>query len=169
VASASVATETIRTDAPPLRGKAPSFESDRKIQPRPKRAAKADPPAGVAPSPAPAPIVDPTAAPDRALTTAERFARAFVTYEIGRSNAAVERVFRETASPPLVKALAQRPPRLPAKVDVPKAKVLNVVPGRRLGRTLSVSVALIRLGATSELRLQLDKTRAGWLVGDVRG
>ncbi len=167
VASVSVSTARISTDTPPLRGKAPSFESDRK-GPAPTKRSSAAPAVRVAAAP-PAPTVDPTAAPDAALTTAERFARAFVTYEVGRSNARVENAFRATASPPLVRALAQRPPRLPAKVDVPKARVLNVVAGRKLGRTLSVSVALVRLGAMSELRLQLDKTKAGWLISDVRG
>jgi hypothetical protein len=167
VAAAAVSTETIRTDVASLRGKAPSFQSDRKNPRRPARAAEAG--STAAPVAPPTPAIDPTGAPKAALTTAQRFARAFVNYEVGNSNARVEKAFRETASAPLVKALAQRPPRLPAKGEVPKAKVLNVVPGQRLGRTLSVSVALVRLGATSELRLQLDKTKSGWLISDVRG
>jgi hypothetical protein len=79
-------------------------------------------------------------------------------------------VFAETAAPPLAKALADRPPRQPAAVEVPKAKVLNLVPGPRRRAMLPVSVSLLRLGITSELRLDLERNDDGeWLVGDVRG
>lgn len=166
----SVSTETIRTDAPPLRGATPNFESGRADQSQRVAAGdKATPAEEAASAPAAPATIDPTRPPNAALRTAERFARAFVTYEVGRRNADVGKAFRETATAPLVRALAQRPPRQPARIDVPKAKVLNVVAGQRLGKTLSVSVALARLGATSELRLQLDKTKAGWLISDVRG
>lgn len=166
----SASTETIRTDAPPLRGATPSFESGRtdqrqRVVPR----GKATPVDEAVSAPVAPAAIDPAETPNMAMKTAERFAKAFVTYEIGKADAKVGKAFRETATASLVKALAQRPPRLPADVDVPKARVLNVVAGQRLGRTLSVSVALVRLGATSELRLQLDKTRAGWLISDVRG
>jgi hypothetical protein len=104
------------------------------------------------------------------LSVARRFAAAFVSYEIGEEVSEARTVFRETASPALARALADRPPRQPATVDVPRAKVLNIVPGPRRDEMLAVSVSLLRLGATSELRLDLERTDEGdWLVGDVRG
>jgi hypothetical protein len=104
------------------------------------------------------------------LAVARRFAAAFVAYEIGEGVAEARTTFRETASPALARALVDRPPRQPATVEVPKAKVLNLVPGPRQDKMLPVSVSLLRLGATSELRLDLERTDEGdWLVGDVRG
>lgn len=105
-----------------------------------------------------------------ALDVSREFAGAFVRYEIGKGNAKVDKTFKKTAAKNLVIALKKRPPRLPKGVKVPKAKVLNVVPGPRHGKALSVSVALVRLGASSELRLELrHDDKAGWLVSDVRG
>ena len=104
------------------------------------------------------------------LSVARRFAAAFVSYEIGEGISQARTVFRETASPALARALSDRPPRQPAAVEVPQAKVLNIVPGPRRDEMLAVSVSLLRLGATSELRLDLERTDEGdWLVGDVRG
>lgn len=103
------------------------------------------------------------------LKVAHRFAGAFVSYEIGKTTPRVRKVFRKTATPPLVDSLALRPPRQPASVKVPRAKVLNVVPGPRRGASVSVSVALLRVGATSELRLELQQFERKWLVSDVRG
>ena len=114
-------------------------------------------------------VPDPESVP-QPLAVARRFAAAFVSYEIGEGISEARTVFRETASPALAKALADRPPRQPASVEVPKAKVLNIVPGPRRDKMLAVSVSLLRLGATSELRLDLERTDEGnWLVGDVRG
>ncbi len=105
-----------------------------------------------------------------ALDVSRQFADAFVKYEIGKSDADVREVFKRTAADPLVRALRKRPPRLPKGVKVPKARVLNVVPGPKRGGSLAVSVALVRLGASSELRLQLrHEEKTGWLVSDVRG
>ena len=156
---------TLRRCAARLRASSPTARV-RPATKRPASAAASGPRRGCPPA---TPTVDPTAGAGCRADDGRALRRAFVTYEVGRTNAKVENAFRATASPPLVRALAQRPPRLPAKVDVPKARVLNVVAGRKRGRTLSVSVALLRLGATSELRLQLDKTKAGWLISDVRG
>ncbi len=103
------------------------------------------------------------------VKVAHRFADAFVSYEVGKASPKVRRVFRKTASRPLAKSLATRPPRQPASVKVPRARVLNVVPGPRRGASVSVSVSLLRVGATSELRLQLQQYRRKWLVSDVRG
>jgi hypothetical protein len=106
----------------------------------------------------------------KALAVANRFANAFVLYEVGNTDPTVHKTFADTAAKPLARALTKRPPRQPDGVKVPKAKVLNVVPGPLHGTNLSVSVALLRLGATSELRLQLQNDRqAGWQVSDVRG
>ena len=114
-------------------------------------------------------VPDPESVP-QPLAVARRFAAAFVSYEIGEGISEARTVFRETASPALAKALADRPPRQPASVEVPRAKVLNIVPGPRREKMLAVSVSLLRLGATSELRLDLERTEEGdWLVGDVRG
>ena len=114
-------------------------------------------------------VPDPESVP-KPLAVARRFAAAFVSYEIGEEVSEARTVFNETASPALAKALADRPPRQPASVEVPRAKVLNIVPGPRQDEMLAVSVSLLRLGATSELRLDLERNDDGnWLVGDVRG
>ncbi|HEY7455649.1 MAG TPA: hypothetical protein VH703_00105 [Solirubrobacterales bacterium] len=104
-----------------------------------------------------------------AMKVARRFSEAFVFYEIGERPARAKRVFAETATPRLAGALGERSPRLPEDGRVPKAKVLNLVPGPRAGRAYTVSVSLLRVGLTSELRLELSKKRGQWLVTDVRG
>ena len=78
-------------------------------------------------------------------------------------------VFGETATPQLATALAERPPRLPADAKVPKARVVNLVPGPRAGKAYTVSVSLLRVGVTTELRLELGKKQGSWAVTDVRG
>ena len=86
------------------------------------------PASSTASSPArPASVDGPPAGP-RAIAVAGDFAGAFVLYETGDSDSGVRRAFGETATPALAKALLRRPPRLPANVKVPKAKVVNVVP-----------------------------------------
>lgn len=106
-----------------------------------------------------------------AIDVARRFSDAFVLYETGRSGAKVRAALDATASPRLTQALLRRPPRLPANVEVPKAKVLNVVPGPRSGDTFTLSASLLRVGVTSELRIdvQRDKTSGEWQVTDVLG
>jgi hypothetical protein len=111
----------------------------------------------------------PVPAGPAAMRVARRFAEAFVFYEIGRREGRAETVFEETASPALAEALVERPPRLPASGRVPKAKVLNLVPGPRSGRAYTVSVSLLRIGVTSELRLEMKKSAGNWAVTDVRG
>jgi hypothetical protein len=108
------------------------------------------------------------AGPD-AMRVARRFAEAFVVYEVGEDEARARGAFEQTAAPELADALAKRPPRLPEKVKVPQAKVVNLVPGPRRGKAYSVSVSLLRVGVTSELRLELRRNPEGWLVTDVRG
>lgn len=116
----------------------------------------------------------PEVAGPAAIKVARHFADAFVLYEIGKTSARVKKAFAETASPDLAKALLGRPPRLPSNVKVPKARVLNVVVGPTSGSTYSLSVSLLRVGVTSELRLdmkrvqQSDKSWA-WQVTDVTG
>jgi hypothetical protein len=63
----------------------------------------------------------------------------------------------------------KRPPRQPANVEVPKAKVVNVVAGPSHGGVYSVSVSLLRVGLTSELRLDMEKHKDEWLVTNVLG
>lgn len=106
-----------------------------------------------------------------ALEVANRFADAFVLYEIGKNDAEVRKAFAVTATPQLVHSLLRRPPRLPADAKVPKAKVLNVVPGPVNGDTYAFSVSLLRVGVTSELRIdmQRDKKTGEWLVVDALG
>lgn len=112
---------------------------------------------------------EPVAAGPDAMKVARRFAEAFVVYEVGEQRARARAAFDETAAPSLAGALAKRPPRLPERVKVPQAKVVNLVPGPRRGKAYSVSVSLLRVGVTSELRLELRKNQDGWLVTDVRG
>lgn len=106
-----------------------------------------------------------------AATVARRFAGAFVLYEIGRKSAQVETTFNETATPRLAHELLRRPPRQPAGVKVPKAKVLNVVAGPHKGDAFTLSVSLLRVGVTSELRLdmQRDPKTGIWQVADSLG
>jgi len=106
-----------------------------------------------------------------ATRVATRFANAFVLYETGKTNTAVRSAFAETATPRVAHKLLSRPPRLPADSKVPKAEVLNVVPGPRHGDTYTLSVSLLRLGITSELRLQMqsDKGSGAWQVTEVLG
>jgi hypothetical protein len=105
-----------------------------------------------------------------ALEVAHRFANAFVLYEIGKDSPHVHSVFSATATPRLKSALLRRPPRLPANVKVPRAKVLNLVPGPSHGGVYSISVSLLRVGLTSELRLDMEKSKkTGWRVTDVLG
>jgi hypothetical protein len=104
-----------------------------------------------------------------ALHAARDFAGAFVLYEVGKSSPQVKRSFARTATPALAKALRDRPPRLPASVKVPTAKVQNVVLGAKRGKNLDASVSLLRLGAVSELRLTLIQRHKAWVVSEVRG
>ena len=105
-----------------------------------------------------------------AIDVARRFSGAFVLYETGRDDAKVRAAFDATASPRLTQALLRRPPRLPANVKVPEAKVLNVVPGPRHGDTFTLSASLLRVGVTSELRIDVQRDESGgWQVTDVLG
>ena len=106
-----------------------------------------------------------------ATKVAQRFAGAFVLYETGKDTDEVREAFAATATPQLTHQLLQRPPRQPANVKVPKAKVLNVVAGPRQGNTYTLSVSLLRVGITSELRLTMerDEKTGEWQVTDVLG
>jgi hypothetical protein len=106
-----------------------------------------------------------------AMKVARRFAGAFVLYETGRADAGVRAAFGETASPQLAHALLSRPPRQPASVKVPKAKVLNIVAGPLHGETHTLSVSLLRVGVTSELRIDVaqDEKSGEWQVTNVLG
>jgi hypothetical protein len=112
---------------------------------------------------------EPVAAGPAAMKVARRFSEAFVFYEVGERPARAKTVFSETATPQLASAFDERPPRQPADASVPKARVVNLVPGPRAGKAYTVSVSLLRVGLTSELRLELNKEQGQWLVTDVRG
>lgn len=111
----------------------------------------------------------PVPAGPAAMKVARQFSEAFVFYEIGEHPAEAKAVFEETATPQLATALGERPPRLPADAKVPKARVVNLVPGPRAGKAYTVSVSLLRVGLTSELRLELSKKNGSWTITDVRG
>jgi hypothetical protein len=114
--------------------------------------------------------VDGAPAGKQAIAVARDFSGAFVVYETGGEEAEVGQTFATTATPELAKALLKRPPRLPANVKVPKAKVLNVVAGPSHGGVYSLSVSLLRVGVTSELRLEMEKLKGeGWRVTNVLG
>jgi len=173
---AAVATPAPRLErGPELKGAAPSFEvatpAASGAEAGTAAAATASGGSSVATAPpAPAPVnVVGQEVPEAALEVARRFAQAFVLYEVGDADAEVRAIFRETAAPSLVSSLAERPPRQPAQGEAPRARVLNVVAGPRYGRSASISVSLLRLGGTSELRLAMERTDGGWLVSDVRG
>jgi hypothetical protein len=106
-----------------------------------------------------------------AIEIARQFSGAFVLYETGQGSARVRAAFGATAAPALSHSLLRRPPRLPANVKVPKAKVLNVVAGPSHGGVYPISVSLLRVGVTSELRLDMEKDKKSgtWRVTDVLG
>lgn len=167
--------------APVLHGPAPDFKTPVPSSTKPGAAtsvpAEASAAVGTA---APAELYSTTAAPPKApvvpagpaaTAVAHRFAKAFVLYETGRTDAKVRAAFAATATPKLVRQLLHRPPRLPANVKVPKAKVLNIVPGPKHGDTYTLSVSLLRVGVTSELRIamQPDKRSGEWHVEEILG
>jgi hypothetical protein len=105
-----------------------------------------------------------------AVVIAHRFADAFVLFETGVGNDKVRSIFHDTATPALARSLLRRPPRLPANVKVPRAKVLNVVLGPSHNGVYTISVSLLRVGRTSELRLDMQKDKTGnWQVTNVLG
>jgi hypothetical protein len=109
-------------------------------------------------------------APKAAKRVARHFAEAFVVYETGGVDAKVRSSFRHTTTKQLSKALLQRPPRQPAAVKVPQAKVLTVVAGPHKGSVYEVSVSLLRVGVTSELRLAMEQGPGKkWQVTNVLG
>ncbi len=114
--------------------------------------------------------VDGPPAGPAAIAVARKFADAFVVYETGGAESEVRRAFEATATSGLTKALMQRPPRQPAGVEVPKAKVLNVVPAPSHEKIYPVSVSLLRVGVTSELRLEMEQLKnKDWRVVNVLG
>lgn len=116
-----------------------------------------------------APVDGPPAGP-AAIAVAHKFAAAFVVYETGGDEDTVRKAFGATATPELTKALMRRPPRQPAGVKVPQAKVLNVVPAPSHGNVYPLSVSLLRVGVTSELRLEMEQLKnKGWRVTNVLG
>lgn len=105
-----------------------------------------------------------------AVSVARDFAGAFVLYETGHTDSSVRKSFGESATPELSRSLLRRPPSLPANVTVPKAKVVNVVAAPSHGRVYPVSVSLLRVGITSELRLEMEQLKdKGWQVTNVLG
>jgi hypothetical protein len=105
-----------------------------------------------------------------AVAVARRFAEGFVVYETGGDAGAFGQAFRTTATPELTKALLRRPPHQPAGVEVPKAKVLNIVAAPSHGTIYPLSVSLLRVGVTSELRLEMEQLKnKGWRVTNVLG
>jgi hypothetical protein len=169
-ASAPTPAAAPAVEGPVLKGATPTFESA-----TPASSADADTaaasaaPAAAEESPAKPADAKPVPGQREAVAVATRFAEAFTLYEIGEGGPAVRRTFAQTSSPTLAKALRERPPRQPAGVEVPKARVLNVVPGPSQGDRITMSASLLRVGSTSELRLDLRRTDSQWLVTDVRG
>jgi hypothetical protein len=181
VAIATPEPEPARPSGRELQGVAPSFEvdgaggpavdgSDAESDPEsPSEPLAAEEAAGAGEGAATSSSRKPVPAGPLAMKVARRFSEAFVFYEIGERQARAKAVFGETATPQLAEALDERPPRQPANASVPKARVLNMVPGPRAGKAYTVSVSLLRVGLTSELRLELNKKNGAWLVTDVRG
>jgi hypothetical protein len=109
-------------------------------------------------------------APKAAKVVARRFAEAFVVYEVGGIDTKVRKAFGQTSTKQLSRSLLHRPPRLPASVKVPQAKVVNVVAGPSKGEVYTVSVSLLRVGVTSELRLEMEQgVGKKWQVTNVLG
>lgn len=130
----------------------------------------AQPDAASASAAASATTVDGPPAGPAAVAVARKFAEGFVVYETGGDKATIHKAFATTATPELTKALLRRPPRQPAGIKVPKAKVLNVVPAPSHGSVYPLSVSLLRVGVTSELRLEMEQLKGkGWRVTNVLG
>jgi hypothetical protein len=109
-------------------------------------------------------------APKAAKRVARRFAEAFVVYEVGGIDTKVRKAFNQTSTKQLSRSLLHRPPRQPASVKVPQAKVVNVVAGPSKGSVYTVSVSLLRVGVTSELRLEMEQGVGNkWQVTNVFG
>lgn len=106
---------------------------------------------------------------ESALSVAERFAMAFVSYEVGAAGGPTKKTFRDTADKDLFDSLTERPPRQPAGKKVPKARVVNVVGGPRKEKSMEVSIGLLRVDGLSELRLDMQRLGRGWVVKTVRG
>lgn len=194
IAAASAPLVESKADAekpaePTLQGAAPVFEpavdpaevdpakaivkpapTGEEADPAESSAAEADSPASASSAAKKNVAIDGPPAGPAAIAVARDFAVAFVSYETGDSDSTVRRAFGETATPLLAKALLRRPPRLPANVEVPKAKVVNVVPAPSHGDVYPVSVSLLRVGLTSELRLEMEERKGdGWRVTNVLG
>jgi len=130
----------------------------------------AAPAAGTASASTPSSAVDGPPAGPAAIAVARKFAEGFVVYETGGDVVTVRKAFGATATAGLAKALMERPPRQPAGVEVPKAKVLNVVAAPSHGKIYPLSVSLLRVGVTSELRLEMEQLKnQGWRVTNVLG
>jgi hypothetical protein len=165
--------------APVLHGAAPHFPSAPAQPAKESGASHADSAAGGAATSSStataaktsAPAALPAAAPagPAALKVAREFAAAFVAYETGDTGSDVRAGFKATSTPRLAHELLRRPPRQPAGVKVPKAKVLNVVAAPSDGRVYPVSVSLLRLNVTSELRLEMERVKKDWRVSKVLG
>lgn len=180
---------------PTLQGATPVFKAPEKTK-RPKHASPADTSSSASAAPAAAGNTgnaatdtissSPSASPAEAsaasadvpgppagpaaVAVARKFADAFVVYETGGTTSTVRRTFEATATPEVTKALLQRPPHQPAGIKVPKAKVLNVVPAPSHESIYPVSVSLLRVGATSELRLEMEQLKnKQWRVANVLG
>jgi hypothetical protein len=109
-------------------------------------------------------------APKAAKQVARRFAEAFVVYEVGGIDTKVRKTFGQTSTKQLSRSLLHRPPRQPASVKVPRAKVVNVVAGPSKGSVYTLSVSLLRVGVTSELRLEMEQgVGKKWQVTNVLG
>lgn len=105
-----------------------------------------------------------------AIAVARKFAEGFVVYETGGEASAYRAAFQATTTPELKKALLRRPPHQPAGVKVPRAKVLNIVPAPSHGSIYPLSVSLLRVGVTSELRLEMEQLKGkGWRVVNLLG
>jgi hypothetical protein len=167
-------------DAPAARGAGDAAASTAKIGATPKESASANEQVqtfdatksgvGLAEKGDGGPGVVGPVAPKAAKQTARRFAQAFVVYEVGGVDGKVRSEFGHTSTKQLSRALLHRPPRQPAAVKVPQAKVVNVVAGPSKDGVYPVSVSLLRVGATSELRLELEQgVGKKWQVTNVLG
>lgn len=171
---------------PTLRGAAPVFEPEEApatpsevdpaqaiVKSAPAESGSAEEaadPSSAATSSAKSPEVDGPPAGPEALAVARDFAAAFVRYETGETDSEVRDAFAATATPALSRALLERPPRLPANVEVPQAKVVNLVPAPSHSDVYPVSVSLLRVGVTSELRVDMEQRKGeGWRVTNVLG
>ena len=104
------------------------------------------------------------------MKVARRFAEAFVFYEIGEKPARTEGGLRRNHERRAWRRRSRNGRRASRPESMSRRPASSTSsPGPRSGSAYTVSVSLLRVGVTSELRLEIEKENGDWVVTDVRG